>query len=285
MGALEMAAVGAADGSLTVARGRGWVAPPTGAGAAPPAAAGRARAGVAGRGGVAPRGMVLLPTGATGGAGRGGAPGAEGAVGAGGGPPTEGRGGGLRGTVGAGGLPNEGAAGAGRGARGTVAGGTSGPGALALKVIRTVSFLRGTAEVLVERPTEEVFLVGGGSSFSSWLMGKSRGGRGISSDQWQFRRGVSTIRGKRVQVSELKERNLRRMGDFIWRKEGRVVFQCPVRRVFTSSAMMCRASWTAMGLPEQLRRRHSVRCGQSSGRPKKKSSPGTTRTWRALRRW
>jgi hypothetical protein len=165
-----MAAVGAADGNFTVARGSGWVPPPMGAVVEPPA--GRGNAGLAGRGGVAPSGMVLLPTGETGGAGRGGAPGAVGAVGGGGGPPTDGRGGGLRGTVGAGGLPKDGAPGAGRGAKGTVAAGTSDPGALALKVIRTVSFFSGTAEVLVESGTEEVLFCGGGSSFSSWLMGK-----------------------------------------------------------------------------------------------------------------
>lgn len=66
----------------------------------------------------------------------------------------------------------EGAVGAGRGVRGTVAAGASEPGALARRVIRTVSFFRGTADVLVESGTEEVFLLGGWSSFSSWLMGK-----------------------------------------------------------------------------------------------------------------
>jgi hypothetical protein len=59
--------------------------------------------------------------------------------------------------------------------------------------MRTVSFFSGTAEVLVERGMEEVLFDGGGSSFSSWLMGKRAGGRGISDDQWQFPPGVSTI--------------------------------------------------------------------------------------------
>ena len=148
-----MAAVGAADGNFTVALGKGWV-PAEATGTV--AAAGRAIAGVAGRGGVAPSGIVLLPTGEIGGAGRGGAPGAVGAEGGGGAPPRDGRGGGLRGTVGAGAPPNEGAVGAGRGAKGTVAAGASPPGAFALNVIRTVSFFSGTAEVLVERGTEEV---------------------------------------------------------------------------------------------------------------------------------
>ena len=166
IGALETAAVGEAEGSFIVARGNGWVALPPAPGVAG-APAGRAKAGVAGRGGVAPRGMVLLPRGETGGAGRGGAPGAVGALGAGGAPPTEGRGGGLRGTVGAGGPPKEGAEGApgaGRGVKGTVAGGASAPGALARKVIRTVSFFRGTADVLVEGNGAGV------GAFSSWLI-------------------------------------------------------------------------------------------------------------------
>ena len=168
MEALETAATGVAEGSLTVARGRGWVPlPPTGTVGAPAGRAGAA--GVAGRGGVAPRGMVLLPTGATGGAGRGGAPGAEGAVGAGGAPPKVGRGGALSGTVGAGGAPMEGM---GRGARGTVAGGASDPGALGRRVMRTVSFFRGIAEVLVVGRGEGV------GAFSSWLRGKGRGGGG-----------------------------------------------------------------------------------------------------------
>ena len=98
----------------------------------------------------------------------------------------DGRGGGLSGTVGAGGAPKEGAVGAGRGAKGTVAGGASDPGALARKVIRTVSFFSGTAEVFVESGMEEVLFCGGGSSFSSWLMGKMGMGKGISPDQWQF---------------------------------------------------------------------------------------------------
>ena len=101
----------------------------------------------AARGGVAPRGIVLLPTGATGGAGREGAPGAVGAEGAGGAPPMLGRGGPGMEIVGAGGAPPM--DGRGGGLRGTVAGGASLPGALGRRVIRTVSFLRGTAEVLV----------------------------------------------------------------------------------------------------------------------------------------
>lgn len=165
IGALEIAAVGEAEGSFIVARGSGWVALPPAAGVAG-APAGRAKAGVAGRGGVAPRGIVLLPTGETGGAGRGGAPGAVGALGAGGAPPMEGRGGGLSGTVGAGGPPMDGAPGAGRGVNGTVAGGASAPGALARRVMRTVSFFRGTADVLVDG-------IGVGvGAFSSWLIGK-----------------------------------------------------------------------------------------------------------------
>ena len=160
------------------------------------AAAGRAKAGVAGRGGVAPRGIVLLPTGETGGAGRGGAPGAVGAPGAGGAPPMEGRGGGLRGTVGAGPPPKEGAVGAGRGAKGTVAGGESAPGALALSVIRTVSFFSGTAEVLVESGMEEVLFCGGGSSFSSWLMGKRGWEREFPPINGSSRSGCQLFEGK-----------------------------------------------------------------------------------------
>jgi hypothetical protein len=197
IGALEIAAVGAADGIFIVARGRGCVPPAAGA-----AAAGRAKAGVAARGGGAPKGMVLLPTGATGGAGRAGAPGAVGALGAGGAPPMEGRGGGLRGTVGAGGLPT-----VGRGAKGIVAAGASLPGAFGRRVIRTVSFFKGTAEVLVERPTDEVFFTGG-SSFSSWLMGKGRVGRGINPTRWQFQRRVSTFRGKNGTFENRKMGNL-----------------------------------------------------------------------------
>ena len=149
-----------------VARGNGWVALPPATGVVGAALAGRAMAGDAGRGGVAPSGMVLLPTGETGGAGRGGAPGAVGALGAGGAPPMEGRGGGLSGTVGAGGPPIDGAPGAGRGVSGTVAGGASAPGALARRVMRTVSFFRGTADVLVDGNGVGV------GAFSSWLIGK-----------------------------------------------------------------------------------------------------------------
>jgi hypothetical protein len=165
IGALETAAVGLAEGSLAGVRGRAWVTiAPAGTEAEGfwGADTGRAKAGEVARGGGAANGIVLLPAGATGGAGRGGAPGAVGALGAGG--PADGRGGGPRGA--------EGAGGPGRGAKGTVADGASTPGALARKVIRTVTFFRGTAEVFGVIPTEEVFLVGGGSSFSSWLMGK-----------------------------------------------------------------------------------------------------------------
>lgn len=100
-----------------------------------------ASTGLVGRAGGEDNGIVLLPTGAVGGAGRGTPPGAGGA------PGVAGRGAAESGTVGApgrggGAIGGRGADGAG-GAAATVS--PSAPGACGFKVMRTVSFFNGTA--------------------------------------------------------------------------------------------------------------------------------------------
>ena len=141
---LLMAADGVLVGwSFTVARGSGWVVGLP----VPILAVGLPVIGTVGRAGGWESGMVLLPM-AEGGAGRGGP--AEGGA-----PGMTGRGGGASGTVGAtgrgaGGVGAVGAAGIGAvAATGGGGGGVSPRGPEGRSVMRTVSFFRGTAEVLM----------------------------------------------------------------------------------------------------------------------------------------